>query len=257
MNTGVHDATNLIWKLAGTVKGWYGPGVLATYAQERRAAAEKLVSIDRLAAAAASGDIPAGFQQAGMSNEDAMWSILETNMSFTIGLGVSYTDKSVISRTPSVTTLPAGGRSPDALIYPLGPSIPIRLHSITHQGCKGRWSVLVFTGYHYLTKSKVVALRERTTDHGSAFANWAPRLNMATLTIGHVGSAWEAFDGPALGNLYFDPEAIAHSRHGVYPNNGGMVIVRPDGVFAFAARLDELDKIEEFFESVFISEDAS
>jgi phenol 2-monooxygenase len=28
MNTGVHDATNPIWKLAGTLKGWYKPGSL-------------------------------------------------------------------------------------------------------------------------------------------------------------------------------------------------------------------------------------
>jgi 2-polyprenyl-6-methoxyphenol hydroxylase-like FAD-dependent oxidoreductase len=36
MNTGVGDAFDLSWKLAGTVKGWGGPGLLDGYEQERR-----------------------------------------------------------------------------------------------------------------------------------------------------------------------------------------------------------------------------
>jgi phenol 2-monooxygenase len=58
MNTGIHDATNLAWKLAGTLKGWYKPSVLNSYSAERRPIAQKLIAIDRLAAAAITGDIP-------------------------------------------------------------------------------------------------------------------------------------------------------------------------------------------------------
>jgi 2-polyprenyl-6-methoxyphenol hydroxylase-like FAD-dependent oxidoreductase len=36
MNTGVGDAFDLSWKLAGVIKGWGGPGLLAGYEQERR-----------------------------------------------------------------------------------------------------------------------------------------------------------------------------------------------------------------------------
>jgi 2-polyprenyl-6-methoxyphenol hydroxylase-like FAD-dependent oxidoreductase len=36
MNTGVGDAFDLSWKLAGTVKGWGGPGLLDSYEVERR-----------------------------------------------------------------------------------------------------------------------------------------------------------------------------------------------------------------------------
>ena len=35
-NTAVEDAVNLGWKLAGTLKGWGGSGLLASYEQERR-----------------------------------------------------------------------------------------------------------------------------------------------------------------------------------------------------------------------------
>ena len=36
MNTGVGDAFDLSWKLAGVIKGWGGPGLLDCYEQERR-----------------------------------------------------------------------------------------------------------------------------------------------------------------------------------------------------------------------------
>lgn len=36
MNTGVGDAIDLAWKLAGTLRGWGGPGLLPSYEAERR-----------------------------------------------------------------------------------------------------------------------------------------------------------------------------------------------------------------------------
>jgi 2-polyprenyl-6-methoxyphenol hydroxylase-like FAD-dependent oxidoreductase len=39
MNTGIDDAANLGWKLAAMVQGWGGPGLLESYALERRAIA--------------------------------------------------------------------------------------------------------------------------------------------------------------------------------------------------------------------------
>jgi 2-polyprenyl-6-methoxyphenol hydroxylase-like FAD-dependent oxidoreductase len=36
MNTGIHDAHNLAWKLAAVLKGWADPSLLETYESERR-----------------------------------------------------------------------------------------------------------------------------------------------------------------------------------------------------------------------------
>ena len=36
MNTAIDDAVNLAWKLAATIEGWGGPGLLASYGEERR-----------------------------------------------------------------------------------------------------------------------------------------------------------------------------------------------------------------------------
>ena len=49
MNTGVGDATDLAWKLAATLQGWGGPGLLASYEVERRQIGERVVGASRYA----------------------------------------------------------------------------------------------------------------------------------------------------------------------------------------------------------------
>lgn len=43
MNTGIGDAIDLAWKLAGTLQGWGGQGLLSTYELERRSIGERNV----------------------------------------------------------------------------------------------------------------------------------------------------------------------------------------------------------------------
>ncbi len=49
MNTGVGDATDLAWKLAGTLQGWGGSQLLASYASERRQIGARNVQASRAA----------------------------------------------------------------------------------------------------------------------------------------------------------------------------------------------------------------
>jgi 2-polyprenyl-6-methoxyphenol hydroxylase-like FAD-dependent oxidoreductase len=49
MNTGVGDAIDLAWKLAGTLQGWGGDGLLATYELERRLIGERNVKASQRA----------------------------------------------------------------------------------------------------------------------------------------------------------------------------------------------------------------
>jgi 2-polyprenyl-6-methoxyphenol hydroxylase-like FAD-dependent oxidoreductase len=49
MNTGVGDAVDLGWKLAGTLQGWGGPALLASYEAERRPTGERNVGASRYA----------------------------------------------------------------------------------------------------------------------------------------------------------------------------------------------------------------
>lgn len=49
MNTGVGDAFDLSWKLAGTLQGWGGPNLLGSYEHERRQVGERNVGASRYA----------------------------------------------------------------------------------------------------------------------------------------------------------------------------------------------------------------
>jgi 2-polyprenyl-6-methoxyphenol hydroxylase-like FAD-dependent oxidoreductase len=49
MNTGVGDAIDLSWKLAATLRGWGGPGLLASYEIERRQIGNRAVAASRYA----------------------------------------------------------------------------------------------------------------------------------------------------------------------------------------------------------------
>jgi 2-polyprenyl-6-methoxyphenol hydroxylase-like FAD-dependent oxidoreductase len=49
MNTGVGDAIDLAWKLAGTLRGWGGPGLLASYEIERRQVGDRNIGASRYA----------------------------------------------------------------------------------------------------------------------------------------------------------------------------------------------------------------
>jgi 2-polyprenyl-6-methoxyphenol hydroxylase-like FAD-dependent oxidoreductase len=49
MNTGVGDAVDLSWKLAATLRGWGGPGLLASYEVERRQIGDRAVAASRYA----------------------------------------------------------------------------------------------------------------------------------------------------------------------------------------------------------------
>lgn len=49
MNTGIGDAIDLSWKLAGTLKGWGGPGLLNSYEVERRQVGDRNIGASRYA----------------------------------------------------------------------------------------------------------------------------------------------------------------------------------------------------------------
>lgn len=103
--------------------------------------------------------------------------------------------------------------------------------------------MLVFAGSHVINGKKVAAIREAISADNGVFQQWNSMISMSTLIMSTVGSAWRAFDGPAVGKLYLDTEGHAHTRYGMSSTTGGIMVVRPDGVFAFGAGLEELSKI--------------
>lgn len=91
MNTGIHDATNLAWKLAGVLKGHLHEDVLNTYEFERRSSAQHLIELDRDVASLISGRIPDHFNAPPHADVNSyLDQVFTANAAFTVGLGISY-----------------------------------------------------------------------------------------------------------------------------------------------------------------------
>lgn len=246
MNTGIHDATNLIWKLAGTLKGWYKPAVLESYNTERHAAAKHLIAIDMEAASLISGEIPARYQSLGLTAHEVLANMMKENMDFTFGLGVKYI-KSELNRAPQATMLQAGSRAPDVLIRGPGPHLPFRLQERVLHVQPISWNVLVFAGDYRSTQKQLIAARDRL----KVLPEKKRPIRFATILSGPGADIWAAFDGPPLGKVYFDADGSAHAKYGVSLESGAAVVIRPDGITAFATMLNEVADVGDYFDEIF------
>lgn len=77
-------------------------------------------------------------------------------------------------------------------------------------------------------------------------------LRLATLIVSPVGNAWAAFDGAAVGGLYFDSDGSAHSKYDVSLTSGTIAIIHPDGIIGLATGLEEGEKATEYLDRIFI-----
>lgn len=111
MNSGIGDAIDLSWKLAGTLRGWGGPQLLASYEIERRQVGEHNVGASRYATLGRRkwrsmwrpdirDDTPAG--AATRHNLSAVADIEQRKSNEMIGaeLGYRYVDSPVICNIP-------------------------------------------------------------------------------------------------------------------------------------------------------------
>jgi 2-polyprenyl-6-methoxyphenol hydroxylase-like FAD-dependent oxidoreductase len=111
MNTGVGDALDLSWKLAGTLRGWGGPNLLRSYEIERRQVGDRNVGASRYASLGRRkwrnqwrpeirDDSPAG--QAARDNLAHVADIEQRKTNEMIGaeLGYRYVDSPIVDNIP-------------------------------------------------------------------------------------------------------------------------------------------------------------
>lgn len=248
MNTGVHDAVNLAWKLGGVVKGWYGAEVLQTYEDERRPAAQHLIELDKAFSATISGSIPENYKDSPLDANELFTKLFDETILFNIGLGISY-GENAINKAPSTGMISAGRRGPDALIMAPGSRVPMRLYQVTKN--TGQWCIIVFAGRPDITGdvvsksvSELNALRARLPEK---------MIRFITLFAGSVDGGDSAFGNPRIGNIYYDLDRAAHDRYTIATAKGGVVILRPDGILGYATSLDDIDGVKDFFAGFAVS----
>lgn len=243
MNTGVHDAVNLCWKLAGSLRGWYTPAVLQTYEAERRPVALSLIEQDKQIAKAISEE--KSWPSDRPAREHPFTALTARLGQFIMGLGISY-DENLLNAKVNSSVLVAGDRPFDVLLYPPGANVPVNLQKLTPN--VGAFWVLVFTGSVELTRPKLRSLRT-LVDHPDSFAKCYPpgAIKFLTLMDGPRNQGVETLGFDSFGRFYYDVRSEAALKYGFTQEEGGIAILRPDGYLGFATALDKGEEVEDYF----------
>ncbi|KAH9933927.1 FAD binding domain-containing protein [Fomitopsis serialis] len=254
MNTGIQDATNLAWKLAGVVKGWYKEEILEVYDSERRALAQHLIELDKETSSLISGKIPARFNALPDANvNDYLYNVFEESAAVNVGLGISYPENLLNQTYPGPgngpsATVSVGHRGPDAALFRPGAKLPRRLHELT-ASAGNRFTILVFAGavrpvddfmkLDEASAARYRELRQHVDSEASFTRTLADVFVFLSIVRGEgVLQPAEALGVSPLGKMAYDHSGDAYDKYGVRAAEGALVVLRPDGIVGFVAPLD-------------------
>ncbi|KAH8682584.1 FAD binding domain-containing protein [Xylariales sp. PMI_506] len=246
LNTGIHDAVNLAWKLALDIRGVTRPEVLQTYSAERLSAVQKLINYDKDISVLMSHKWPSWYK--GDPNADPyiiLGQIFEEAASFNTGLGISYASN-VLNQdsTVQLNVLP-GARPPDVDLVMPGTKREVRFQRVTSN--VGKFWVVVYTGNVDSTKSSLLEM-EKFLDTAKELTTHKA-IGWVTIATSYGCSPYEALGMKPFGDAYFDPTNTAHDKVGVSLEKGGVIILRPDGLVGSAGAIDG-PWIKDYFENV-------
>ncbi|KAJ7141764.1 FAD binding domain-containing protein [Mycena crocata] len=252
LNTGVHDAVNLAWKLALNIKNVGKRCLLDSYTEERKPSAQNVIDNDKTISMLISGKYPPRFADRKEHPRDLLteWYTDSTIQMFTIGLGVSYPTSFLnVENSSAVATITPGQRGPDVYLNCVGTGSPIRLHQVLKNEAK--FHIVVFVGNPILTRTALGVLSS-TLSGPTAFTHAFPVTDVFRFTILTAATGNSATDVLGVsrfggGGLYFDPAARAHTMYGVDVSSGAIVVFRPDGWVGCVVPLEEVNALGAYF----------
>ena len=256
LNTGIHDAINLSWKLAGYVKGWYAAAVLDTYQSERRPVAEQIIQQDKTIATLIGGEIPDELRTD--EEDDPNQLLTETykkNQALNSGLGIHYSPNLLIAESTVLHGLKVslGARAPDILVQRPGVHIPVRLFSAIK--FLGKFTIITFCGDPSKTQSAIQQWQSHLQSHES-YQSYPPELFQQiaiVVTPNDYGAATEKLGADGLGSVLYDVDAMAHERYGVGEDQGAILVLRPDGMVAVACCLTRGREVYDYFSAFLVA----
>jgi 3-(3-hydroxy-phenyl)propionate hydroxylase len=237
MNTGIQDAFNLGWKLAGVVKGELHETVLESYNAERHPVAEGLI---RGTDFAYRGILhPSEMRQRAarmigpflIRNARVHGFMRETLEE----LSIAY-PKSALNLDLDGAKGPAPGER--MLDAPLVRAADQTTTSIWAEAPTDAWTLLIFAG----TAPDTVRLHDLATD---VWRHYGARIRPVVITpSATVPAALAASD-----TLLVDVLTRAHDRYGVH--GSACYLLRPDTVVAVRAPIADWDRVNQHLQSIF------
>ena len=251
MNTGLHDAVNLSWKLAGRINGWLADPVVDSYESERRPIAEKIIDQDKIIAVLTGGKIPDQFKDdADADPHQLLTATYKENAALNTGLGIEYPcdGLTVIPSNAGVKLkVFTGQRAPDVLLQRPGLRVPVRLYSIVKSD--GKFSAIVFCGKPSETRVRLKE-REVNLDRSSLSTSWSENICSELAIIqgdNEAGSATELLGISSFDQTLYDVDGSAHDRYGVSSDTGAIIILRPDGTVGSICDVEDVKAMSMYF----------
>jgi phenol 2-monooxygenase len=232
MNTGMHDAVNLGWKLSLVLRNEAPPELLHTYEAERLPNVQRLINYDKDISRLMTMQLPENWQ--GNPNADpneVLGRVMAEAATFSSGLGIFYESDTYLNLAQStqLSSVQVGQRAPDVTLQKPATFESTRLQVVTPN--VANFYIVMFAGDTAVTKSRLAAF---TSAVSTTEFDWLlnPDLPISWLSIfdGPGGpSAYETLGGMPFGRVFYDADHSAHERYGVGKEKGAIFVLRPDG----------------------------
>ncbi|KAL2853994.1 phenol 2-monooxygenase [Aspergillus pseudodeflectus] len=272
MNVSLQDGYNMGWKLAHVLKGLAPPSLLETYVLERQKVAIDLINFDRYFSKL--------FSSEGKASPEEFQEGFIKSGKYTAGLTAKYDESSItldLSLSDSLAkNVAVGMRLPSSQVVRHCDSKPVQL--ATALKSDGRWRVMVFAGDLSLpqNKTRLDAIGAYLSSNESPLQTF--RLNndcdslIEPILVGYgprhhvelnqIPSAFYPITGTNqikdLHKIFFDDESY-DKKHGhlydylgISPENGVIVIIRPDQYVSSVIAIDDYKRVGEFFNGCLI-----
>ena len=250
MNTGMHDAVNLGWKLSLVLQGLANPDLLRSYEAERLPNVQRLINYDKDISRLMTMQLPEGWT--GDPNADPneiLGVVMAEAATFSSGLGIYYEADSYLNLVQSsgVASVQPGQRAPDVTLQKPATFEATRLQVKTPN--TATFYIALFAGEVSRTKLALSAFTVSTLSLAWLHDSHVP-ISCLSIFAGPGGpSAYETLDGMLFGRVFYDENCSAHLRYGVATEKGAVVVLRPDGWVGTVLELDggAASKLEKYF----------
>ncbi|KAL5338265.1 thioredoxin-like protein [Aspergillus crustosus] len=276
MNVSLQDGYNMGWKLAHVLKGLAPPSLLETYVLERQKVAIDLINFDRYFSKLFStkgNASPAEFQEGFVKSGK-----------YTAGLTAKYDESSItldLGLSESLATnVTVGMRLPSSQVIRYCDSKPVQL--ATSFRSDGRWRVMVFSGDISAEKNEVQLgavgaylsssespLQKFRLNGGDVDSLIEPILvgygSRHGIELDQIPPAFYPVTGKNqikdLHKIFFDDESYAqvhghlYEHLGINPENGVIVIVRPDQYVSSVIAIDDYKRVGQFFDGFLLPQE--
>ncbi|KAF4633740.1 hypothetical protein G7Y89_g4390 [Cudoniella acicularis] len=259
VNTGIHDAVNLGWKLSLVLRGLAPLSLLNTYESERLPNVQKLINYDKDVSRLMTMQLPLGWKgDPNVDPNEILGTVMAEAAAFTSGLNISFESNNL--NTPGslrlnidIKTIGAGKRAPDARLQKPGTFEVTRLQKETPNVAK--FYVVVFAGLPKHTTSYIEAFSAALKASKTLSRDDLP-VSRLTILAKSGPSAYELLGMTPFGKVFYDEELVAHLQYGVNVDQGAVFVLRPDGWIATALCLgvETVEELEKYFKNALLAE---